>query len=51
MGKRAGVGGNVGEPLILFAEAETIWDVLVVEISSFQLEAIEEFLDPGCPCS
>jgi len=42
-GKRAGVGGNVGEPLILFAEAETTWDVLVVEISSFQLEAIEEF--------
>jgi len=42
-GKRAGVGGNVGEPLILFAEEETTWDVLVVEISSFQLEAIEEF--------
>jgi len=42
-GKRAGVGGNVGEPLILFAEKEMTWDVLVVEISSFQLEAIEEF--------
>jgi len=42
-GRRTGVGGNVGEPLILFAEAETAWDVLVVEISSFQLEAIEEF--------
>jgi UDP-N-acetylmuramoylalanine--D-glutamate ligase len=42
-GKRTGVGGNVGEPLILFAEAEATWDVLVVEVSSFQLEAIEEF--------
>lgn len=42
-GKRVGVGGNVGEPLILFADGETAWDVLVVEISSFQLEAIEEF--------
>ena len=42
-GKRVGVGGNVGEPLILFADGETDWDVLVVEISSFQLEAIEAF--------
>ena len=42
-GKKTGVGGNVGKPLIQFAEAETTWDVLVVEISSFQLEAIEEF--------
>ena len=42
-GKRAGVGGNVGEPLILFVDGETKWDVLVVEISSFQLDAIEAF--------
>jgi len=42
-GKRAGVGGNVGEPLILFVDGETKWDVLVAEISSFQLEAIEAF--------
>jgi len=42
-GKRVGVGGNVGEPLILFAEGGDRWEVLVVEISSFQLEAIEAF--------
>ena len=42
-GKRVGVGGNVGEPLILFADGGDRWEVLVVEISSFQLEAIEEF--------
>ncbi len=41
-GKKVGVGGNVGEPLILFADANR-WDVLVVEVSSFQLEAIERF--------
>jgi UDP-N-acetylmuramoylalanine--D-glutamate ligase len=42
-GKKVGVGGNVGDPLILFAEGGDRWEVLVVEISSFQLEAIEEF--------
>ena len=42
-GKRAGVGGNVGDPLILFAEGGDRWEVLVAEISSFQLEAIEDF--------
>ena len=42
-GRKAGVGGNVGEPLILFADGEGRWEVLVVEISSFQLEAIEDF--------
>jgi UDP-N-acetylmuramoylalanine--D-glutamate ligase len=42
-GRRVGVGGNVGEPLILFADGGDRWDVLVVEISSFQLEAIEDF--------
>jgi UDP-N-acetylmuramoylalanine--D-glutamate ligase len=42
-GKKVGVGGNVGEPLILFAEGKDRWEVLVVEISSFQLEAIEAF--------
>jgi len=41
-GKKVGVGGNVGEPLILFTE-ESRWEVLVVEVSSFQLEAIEGF--------
>jgi UDP-N-acetylmuramoylalanine--D-glutamate ligase len=42
-GKKVGVGGNVGEPLILFTNGKERWDVLVVEISSFQLEAIEDF--------
>jgi UDP-N-acetylmuramoylalanine--D-glutamate ligase len=42
-GKEVGVGGNVGEPLILFADGRDRWEVLVVEISSFQLEAIEDF--------
>jgi UDP-N-acetylmuramoylalanine--D-glutamate ligase len=42
-GKRVGVGGNVGEPLILFADGKHPWEVLVAEISSFQLEAIETF--------
>jgi UDP-N-acetylmuramoylalanine--D-glutamate ligase len=42
-GRRPGVGGNVGEPLILFAEGGDRWDILVAEISSFQLEAIEAF--------
>jgi len=42
-GRRVGVGGNVGEPLILFADGGDRWEVLAVEISSFQLEAIEDF--------
>jgi UDP-N-acetylmuramoylalanine--D-glutamate ligase len=42
-GRKVGVGGNVGEPLILFADGKDQWEVLVVEISSFQLEAIEDF--------
>ena len=42
-GRRVGVGGNVGEPLVLFVDEKKGWEVLVVEISSFQLEAIETF--------
>jgi len=42
-GRKVGVGGNVGEPRILFADGGSRWEVLVVEISSFQLEAIEDF--------
>ena len=42
-GRRVGVGGNVGEPLILFADGRSRWEVLGAEISSFQLEAIEDF--------
>ncbi len=42
-GKRVGVGGNVGEPLVLFVDGKDRWEVLVVEISSFQLETIQDF--------
>ena len=42
-GRKVGVGGNVGEPLVLFAEGRDRWEALVAEISSFQLEAIEDF--------
>jgi UDP-N-acetylmuramoylalanine--D-glutamate ligase len=42
-GMRVGVGGNVGEPLIRFTDGGNRWEVLVAEISSFQLEAIEDF--------
>ena len=42
-GRNVGVGGNVGDPLILFADGEHRWEMLVVEISSFQLEGIEDF--------
>jgi UDP-N-acetylmuramoylalanine--D-glutamate ligase len=42
-GRKVGVGGNVGDPLILFAEGGDRWEVLVAEVSSFQLEAIEDF--------
>ncbi|MBM4338618.1 MAG: UDP-N-acetylmuramoyl-L-alanine--D-glutamate ligase [Deltaproteobacteria bacterium] len=46
-GKKAGVGGNVGEPLILFADGGDQWEILVVEVSSFQLEGINVFR-PRC---
>ena len=42
-GKRALVGGNIGRPLIELAEAAEAGDILVAEVSSFQLEAIESF--------
>jgi UDP-N-acetylmuramoylalanine--D-glutamate ligase len=42
-GMKAGVGGNVGTPLLLFADGKEAWDAVVAEISSFQLETIETF--------
>lgn len=42
-GRKVAVGGNVGDPLILFTDGQNQWEVLVAEISSFQLEAIETF--------
>ncbi|MDD2898082.1 MAG: UDP-N-acetylmuramoyl-L-alanine--D-glutamate ligase [Desulfuromonadaceae bacterium] len=37
------VGGNIGDPLIGVAESRQIWDQVVAEISSFQLEWITSF--------
>lgn len=39
----AHVGGNIGRPLIELAVAAAPEDVLVAEVSSFQLEAVETF--------
>lgn len=41
-GKEAFVGGNLGTPMIEAVESKG-WDYLVVELSSFQLEALERF--------
>lgn len=46
-GKNVGVGGNVGNPLILFAEEEDQREIIVAEVSSFQLEGIDTFC-PRC---
>lgn len=37
------VGGNIGNPLLEVAEGHQIWDQVVAEISSFQLEWITTF--------
>ena len=37
------VGGNIGTPLIALAESHQMWDQVVAEISSFQLEWITSF--------
>lgn len=37
------VGGNIGNPLIEAVTTETAFDRVVVELSSFQLEGIEQF--------
>lgn len=42
-GVPARVGGNIGKPLIELAEAAKPEEVLVAEVSSFQLEATERF--------
>ncbi len=43
LGKRTYVGGNIGVPLIELAMKATAEDMLVAEVSSFQLEAVEQF--------
>jgi UDP-N-acetylmuramoylalanine--D-glutamate ligase len=40
-GARAFVGGNLGVPLI--EAVESAWEVAVIEVSSFQLEWVEQF--------
>ena len=42
-GLKARAAGNIGTPLVQFAEESTPDDIYVVELSSFQLEAISEF--------
>ncbi|MEI7832852.1 MAG: UDP-N-acetylmuramoyl-L-alanine--D-glutamate ligase [bacterium] len=43
LGKTTHVGGNIGVPLIELAAKAKADDLLVAEVSSFQLEAVEEF--------
>jgi UDP-N-acetylmuramoylalanine--D-glutamate ligase len=42
-GFRVFVGGNIGNPLIGYAEGEQKADLIVAEISSFQLDTIDTF--------
>jgi UDP-N-acetylmuramoylalanine--D-glutamate ligase len=42
-GRRARVGGNIGKPLVALAEEAEADEVLVAEVSSFQLEATRQF--------
>jgi UDP-N-acetylmuramoylalanine--D-glutamate ligase len=42
-GKRVYVGGNIGKPLIDYVDRKKHADVIVAEISSFQLDTIKSF--------
>jgi UDP-N-acetylmuramoylalanine--D-glutamate ligase len=42
-GRPAHVGGNIGKPLIELAAAANPGELLVAELSSFQLEAVDQF--------
>ncbi len=42
-GRKAEVGGNIGRPLIALADRATADETLVAEVSSFQLEATDQF--------
>ena len=42
-GKRVFLGGNIGTPLIQIAESNNKFDVLVLELSSFQLQGVKSF--------
>lgn len=42
-GKRVFLGGNIGTPFCDFVEDEVQYDVVVLELSSFQLELLDSF--------
>jgi UDP-N-acetylmuramoylalanine--D-glutamate ligase len=42
-GRRVFVGGNIGRPLIEYVDAGTTAEIVVAEVSSFQLDTIESF--------
>jgi len=42
-GKRVFLGANIGTPLIQIAEDSDKFDILVLELSSFQLQGIKDF--------
>ncbi len=42
-GGKVFVGGNIGNPLIAYADGDEKADVLVIEVSSFQLDTIDRF--------
>jgi len=43
LGFKTFVGGNIGVPLVSFADETTVDSVTVIELSSFQLETIDTF--------
>jgi len=47
-GKRVMVAGNIGTPLTAVIEKVTAAHLLVVEVSSFQLESTVNFAPYGC---
>jgi UDP-N-acetylmuramoylalanine--D-glutamate ligase len=42
-GKRVFLGANIGTPLIQIAEKDEVYDFLILELSSFQLQGISTF--------
>lgn len=46
-GRRVFVGGNLGQPLSAALFPQVPWELLIVEVSSFQLETIRTF-HPSC---
>ena len=42
-GRKVFVGGNIGNPLIAYADREEKAEIVVIEVSSFQLDTIDTF--------